>query len=325
MAAPEFRDQSLLRVISIGVAAENKSPGSDTVEVVLSEQQTFINGEIRSDFKTDTAKGVDSLGNPWQVSVNMANTVTASWFGDGTNRITSPDIRRGDPIEILQYAEVDTFYWRAIPTPGKSVRKLETVTHFYSNTQDEGDNTPTAENSWHSEVNTHKKVWTTVKTNKNDGEAFAYTQQFDAKNGNAVLGADDDGNYVQMNSKDGIIEIANAVGSFIHLDKGKIILSADEVIIKAKSKFQTTTTEATHNSTSSEYTSTSWNVSVSETTWKGNIGMTGGISVEGGGSFKVNSPADFMGDIKHKGVAIGKDHKHFVNGLQTDTNIVTAS
>lgn len=324
MAAPDFRDQSLLRVISVGVAAENKLRDSRDVEIVLSEQQTFVNGELRSDFSTQTAKGVDAYDNPFEVSVNMCNTVRATWFGDGTNRITPPDLRRGDRVEILQYGEVDKFYWRARPVPGQSARKLETVTHFYSNTRDENDNTPTAENSWHSEVNTHDKVWTTVKTNKNDGEAFAYTQQFNAKEGVAVVAADDAGNYMQVNSKDSIIELENAHGTFIHLDKGKCIISADEVIILAKDKFQTTTTTANHESKQSTYKSATWGVEVANTAWKGNIGMTGGITVEGGGSFKVDSTADFNGDIRHNGVGIGKDHTHFVNGIQTDTAVVTA-
>lgn len=316
MATPDFRDQSLLRVISVGVAAENKALNSPEVEVVLSEQQSFINGEIKSDFKTDTAKGVDAYGNPFEVSVNMANTVLATWFGDGTNRATPPDLRRGDPVEILQYAEVDKFYWRARPIPGTSTRKLETVTHFFSNTQDENDNSPSAKNSWFQEVSTHNKTWTT-KTNKNDGEAFEYTQQIDAKNGNVVLAADDVGNYVQMNSKDGVIELANAEGSFIHIDKGKIVLNADQIIVQAKSKLQLLTTAA-------EMKASTFDVTIGNTTWKGNIGLTGGITVEGGGSFTVQSSADFNGDIKHMGVAIGKDHTHFVNGIQTDTAIVTA-
>lgn len=318
MATPDFRDQSLLRVISVGVAAENKLLNSRVVEVVLSEQQSFINGEIKSDFKTETAKGVDAYGNPFEVTVNLANTVSATWFGDGTNRATPPDLRRGDRVEILQYAEVDKFYWRARPLPGTSTRKLETVTHFFSNTQDESDNTPSAANSWFQEVSTHNKTWTT-KTNKNDGEAYEYTQQIDAKNGNVVLSADDVGNYVQMNSKDSIIELVNAMGSFLHLDQGKAHLNADNIVFTAKSKIQIQC-----GGSSISITPGAMDVNVAATTWKGNIGLTGAITVEGGGSFTVNSSADFQGDIKHKGVDVGKDHTHFVNGIQTDTAIVTA-
>lgn len=311
MAPPDFRDQSMLRVISVGVAAENKLRNSAEVEVVISEQLTFINGELKSDFKTDVAKGVDSKGKPFEVSVNMANTVNAEWLGDGTNRITPPDLRRGDSVEILQYGEVDKFYWRAKPIPGQSVRKLETVTQTYSNTRDENDNKPTAANSWYSEVNTHDKIWTSIQTNKNDGEDFAYTQQVNAKEGNFVVAADDAGNYIQLNSKEQLLEFANALNSYIHLDKGKLILEADEVIINGRKSIAITAPKAT--------------VTITNTKWAGEIGLNGGMAVEGGTGFNCKSAAKFTGDIRHMGVGIGKDHKHRVIKEGQDTNIVTAN
>jgi hypothetical protein len=316
MASIPMRDLSLLRVISVGTVAENKELDSDKVEIVLSEQRSFLDGEIKSDFSSDTAKGVDASGKAFEVTVHMCNTINAEWIGDGTNRISAPDVRRGDRVEVLQYAEVDRFFWRALPTTGSSVRKLETVVHAYSNTQDENDNSPTAANSWHSEVNTHSKVWTLAKTNKNDGEAYAYIQQIDAKAGNVVLSADDVGNYVQMNSKDSHIEIANASGSQVSVNKRVITLSADTIILDAKKMIQM-------NSASAE-------VKIAETNWTGNtkmtgnLSMTGGISVEGGGSFTVNSNADFQSGINHQGVDIGKDHKHQVYGTNSISGIVVA-
>lgn len=324
MGAPDFRDESMLRVISIGVAAENKLRDSPDVEVTISEQLTFINGEIKSDYKTDTARGVDASGNAFEVSVNMANTVVATWLGDGTNRITSPDVRRGDRVEILQYGEVDKFFWRARPIPGQSVRKLETVTQAYSNTRNEEDNTPNAENSWFSEVNTHEKVWTAIKTNKNDGEPFAYTQQVNAKEGNMVVGADDAGNYMQINSKDTLLEIANAANSFIHWDKGKLILEADEIILNGRKSLSVTTPKASYKEDAVTIKSNTWNADVGTTTWKGTFNINGSVNVEGGSGFTCNSTASFMGDISHQGVGIGKNHRHMVIREGQDTNIVSA-
>ncbi len=312
MANPDFRDQSLLRVISVGVAAENKERNASICEVVISEQSTFINGEIKSDFKTDTASGVDAYGNAFTVTVNTANSVTAEWLGDGTNRVTAPDLRRGDRLEVLQYGEVDRFFWRARPMPGQSVRKLETVIQSYSNTRDEEDNVQSAKNSWYSEVNTHDKVWTTVQTNKNDGEPYAYTQQVDAKSGNMVLGADDVGNFVQLNSRDTLIEIQNAMNSFMHLDNGKLILEADEIIINGRKSFTVKTPKATYNEDNVTIKSSTWNANIGDTKWAGNINLNGSMNVEGGGGFNCSSTAKFTGDISHNGVNIGHLHTHMV-------------
>lgn len=302
MSVHDLRDHSLFRMVSLGVVAENKLRSSDVIEVTLQEIHPFINGEIRADITTDTVSGVNSMDHSFSVSVNMSNTVTAKWKGDGTNRITPPDVRRGDVVEVWQYGEVNIYYWTIRSNPGvKNVRKLETVTNAYSNTRDENDNTPTAENSWFDEVNTHDKLWTLAKTNKKDGEPFAYVVQINAKDGVIVM-ADDAGNYFQMDSKEQRLELVNSHGSSFDLHKGKLTIKCEDLEIDASNSITTKTKTATHTTNTTTYKASNWNVQVSQTAWQGNIGQTGNFSGSGG-SMTYTGVSTFTGATTFNGNA----------------------
>lgn len=302
MSVQTLRDHSLFRLVSLGYVAENKLRTSSEIEVTMTEIHPFVNGELRANVETKTASGVDARGNAFNVTVHMANTIKATWKGDGTNRITPPDVRRGDPVEIWQYGEVNKYYWVVRDDPSKkNVRKLETVITTFSNTRDENDNEPNAKNSWYSEVNTHDKVWTLLQTNRNDGEPFAYSVQVDAKTGTLVL-ADDDGNFVQINSKEQHIELINSYGSEFHLKKGKVLVICEDFEVQASNSIKTTTKTATHETVSTNYKSSSWSVQVPTTTWQGNITQSGNFS-GAGGSMTYTGTSVFNGSTTLNGNA----------------------
>lgn len=209
------------RLISVGYVAENKSRQTDEIEVSLIELTPFINGELKGDIVTDTCNGVDSKGNHFSASVKMSNTVIATWKGEGTNRVTSPDVRRGDRVNIYRYGNNDKYYWEPLEHVGESVKKRETVTHTYSNTTDEKDNTPTVKNSYIQEVSTHDKLVTLIQTSKSDGEKFQYVVQVNTKE-NVIVLADDVGNFIQLDSNGSHVVMQNADGSLFEVIKGDI-------------------------------------------------------------------------------------------------------
>lgn len=216
-------EQNLWRVVSRGFAANNVELDSNILEVYCPELTGFADGEINSDTKELTTQGMDDKGKNYTVKIVTANTVKAKWKPNGTNRITSPDVRRGERVEVWQYADADMYYWS---TTGEddNLRRLETVTHVFSNTKDENTKELTKENSYAMTVSTHQKK-VEFSTSKSDGEPFNHTLQLDTKIGLFTY-KDDIGNIIQVNSDANQIFIENADGSKVVMDGGKISVTA---------------------------------------------------------------------------------------------------
>ena len=287
-------DQSQFKMISISYVAENKLRTTDEVEISLVEALPFINGELASDKTQETVDCVNSRGDSQTFSVYTANTIRAQWLGDGTNRVSSPDVRRGDKVEVYQFGDTDQYFWKVFNEPGVSNRKRETVVTAYSNTTDETDNKPTPDNSWIHEVNTHEKT-VTFRTNKADGEPFAYTTQIDAKVGNVVV-ADDIGNYIQMNSRDQLIEIETASGARLELNKEDIEMLCNNFKLKAGGKI--------------EMEAGSGSVKIPTTQWEGNVELKGNLSVTGNMLGTGGGTYTFNGKLINNGKNVGDTHTH---------------
>ena len=271
--------ESMLRPISIGYVAANKLRNTPEVEIILAEYNPFADGEVVDGIEILTIDGVTPTGDAQSFKVQVSNTIRATWLGDGTQRISAPDVRRGERVEVLQYSNIDKFYWRIISEPGINTRKKETIIEAVSNTTDEKQTELTPENSWYKEFSTHDKR-ITLKTNKSDGERWAYTIQLDAKAGNMVF-ADDTGMYVQVNSEEESIELGTTSGGLVKLVKRVLEFDVDDWKVKAN--------KATFN--------------IGETQWNGSVDYTIG-------SYTFNANVAFTKTVKHNGKSIGTDHVH---------------
>jgi len=290
-----MNDASQFRMISIGYVADNKLRSSNEIEVSLTESRPFINGELVSGIKEETVECVDSNGQALTFKVNTSNTIRATWLGEGTNRITSPDVRRAEQVHLYQYGDTDKYYWKAVAMPGVNTRKLETVITAFSNTSDETQNQLTAENAWHEEVNTHEGHWTR-KTNKSNGEPFAYTQQINAKDGTAVLIADDAGAHQSLDSTKDCHIIETASGGKVILEKRKLLIDVDVIEIKAAKELIITTPKGTLN--------------IQQGTWKGNLSFIGNMIGSASGTYTFNGNVITAADLINKGKNVGGDHTH---------------
>lgn len=285
---------SLWRLISIGYCAENKLRSSHELSVLLVEKNPFVNGEVTADITEDKVEGKDSKGNNFSETVKMSNTVTAKWKGEGSNRVSSPDVRRGERVEVWKYGNNDEYYWSLLEHVGETVRRRETVIHAFSNTIDESQTTLTPENAWVQEISTHDKVATLIQTNKSDGEKYAYTIQVNVKE-NAVVIADDVGNFIQLDSDENQITLRNQDGSFIDMKRKKITINCEELEINATNSWKLTSKQG--------------DVKVSATSWKGEFILKGGLTASGG-KYSMDGDLSHTGRITNNGKNIGHDHTH---------------
>lgn len=242
---------------SVGTVAANKKLTQKTIEVVLDEQFSYIDGEVTDNKKEVEETSTDYAGEKWKVKLDTTPTVMAHWLPLGcASRQTAPDVRRGETVMIFKYADTDQYWWMEM-MQYKHIRRLETIVWSISNNAEE-DVQDDPDSTYWVEWSTHRQVMR-IHTSKSNGEPFVYDIEINAKEGRIVI-KDDDDNYIFMDSAERRIKAHNKDDSFIDLDKRKIwINSKDEIklttdryILNAKSSIDTTTKR--YNETNNTYT-----------------------------------------------------------------------
>lgn len=237
---------SKFRRISLGEVQENKQLGSDVIEVVLKEITPAQTGEIKSNPKELEAKGVDASGEHYtSKTVTNGGVHNCVWLPHGSNRLTAPDVRRGEEVEIYQFADdTSVYYW----TPSgmtDHLRRLETVVYgFNANPNYDTSDTPTNgkieqrvppkyTDYYTFEVSTHTKQ-ITMRTVQLNGEKTTYIVQFNTAEGSFNL-VDAEGNVISLDSLEAIFTIRNSFGSELVIDKNEIrAYAADLFELKTK-------------------------------------------------------------------------------------------
>jgi len=323
---------SKLNVYSIGVVAANKELSSKDIEVTPIEDAPMTNGEVTDAGQKFTAKSTDTNDAAYQSEVPTSNTVKATWLPLGsTNRITAPDVRRGEKVILYRFADQDKFWWVTMEDDIR-LRKLETVVFAIAGTRVEADE-PTADNTYFMEWSTHKKL-IHIHTSKADGEPFAYDVQINAKDGMIVI-QDDDGNAFSLDSRERTWLLVNKDQSKIEVNKTKIFIeSKDLIAMKSKritgdceewetnatSNAKHTTPDNTINAQQNTQTSVTNQINAN-TGHLGNFGLIGSFAQTGVGSPTGVATSRFVGDIRMEGDIdligdIIQDGKHQSTGDQ---------
>lgn len=210
---------SQLQTYSIGIAAENKPLTSRTLNVTPIEQLPAIDGELTFNPEEQISTGTDTLGNQYEVKVTSDTSLTAEWLPMGSNRVTPPDIRRGEYVEILRLGDSDRFYWRPMGLRD-DLRRLETVIYAFNANPKESSNGVDVNNCYYIEISTHNKLVTFSTSNKN-GEPYRYTMQLNTSKGEFTF-TDDINNFVEIISKERTLRAKNTDTSYIEIDKDTI-------------------------------------------------------------------------------------------------------
>lgn len=229
MATGAAVDVSKLTFYSLGIVAVNKQMSRDTIEVLPIEHFPYHDGEITDTWEEYEGKGKDYNGKEWNHKVDTTTTVLAKWLPLSiSNRITAPDVRRGEHVLLFRFGDVDEFYWTTLFID-KKLRRLETVTYSFSNNREENKEDD-YDSTYSIEVSTHKK-YIHVHTAKNDGEPYAYDIQLNTKDGCLTITDDlDPPNKIVMNSKENQLYFQNNDESYIDINKKKIKIRAKDKV-----------------------------------------------------------------------------------------------
>ncbi len=223
---------SKLRFYSAGIVAVNKLLSSKDIEVHPFEDLNFVDGYLSDQVTEYKGKGKDASDAEYEAIIKTTVTVKATWLSHtGSNRITAPDVRRGELVMIYQFGDVDKYYWTTLKEDLK-LRKLETVIYAYSATRDENKDAK-PDTTYYFEVSTHKKL-IHLHTSKDDKEPFIYDIQLNTKDGVLII-CDDVGNFISLDSAEKRIQLKNADSSWVDLNKKDIVISStDSITLKSK-------------------------------------------------------------------------------------------
>ncbi len=206
---------SAIKSFGIGVVAKPKDMGSSFIEVYPEEAFPTVDGELNYNPNISIDIGVDSDGNRYEVKTNIDVTITAEWLPASSNRVTPPDMQRGELVEIFRLSDTDTYFWRSLGLRD-NLRRLETVIYAFS--ANPKPNSKLDMNScYFFEISTHKKL-VTFRTSNVNGEVTIYTFQLNPGEGIAGL-TDDLGSYFEINTLEKMITLKNADTSEVVIDK----------------------------------------------------------------------------------------------------------
>lgn len=191
-----MKEMSNLYKYSIGIIARDIEEDSKFVEIFPVENQTYTDGEIDSteDIVIDNE---DIYGNKQKILIPKRVTVVAEWLVLGnSNRISAPNVKKGEEVIIYRYADTDRFYWVTMFNE-LDLRRKEKVIHYYGNT-DLFKEELNEENTYWTKIDTiNKKVH--LHTSDNDGELTTYDIEIDTKAGVLKI-TDGKNNKIQLDS-----------------------------------------------------------------------------------------------------------------------------
>lgn len=223
----ETSNLSQMQFYSIGIVAANKNLRSKDIEVVPLEHTPLVSGELTDNVSSYKAKSKGTMKDSFSIEIDTTLSIQATWIPIGnSNRLTAPDVRRGEIVAIYRFSDTDQFWWNTLKNDAK-LRRLETVVYAFSNNSKE-DVENDANSTYFFEVSTHKKT-ITVHTSNNDGEPHAFDIQINAGEGKIVI-QDDKDNFILMDAVNNRLLLKNADNSFIDINKKSISIISDDLI-----------------------------------------------------------------------------------------------
>lgn len=219
-----------LKMYSYGEVTANKESGSWTIAAKLTEKRYTVAEEAVTNPQKNVVE-FDTGEGKAHIETVTDNSIKARWLPRNTNRITAPDVRRGDPVIIWKLGNKQ-YFWEEL-SEGHN-KRLETVVWAFSSNPDAEIDRETLKNAYFFSISTHEKHVRLVTT-KHNGEPFAYNIELDTKEG-VFKSEDDVGNIGYLNSAETELGLVNADGSFVKVAKKDVVVNAVDNIAATAGK-----------------------------------------------------------------------------------------
>jgi len=220
-----MENNSGFRRIAIGIAAEHLKPDSLYLLVHVLELVSNIDVMYKDEEEDTLTKAMNMVAGE---ELKREATIKCRYYNKGSNQISAPTVRRGETIEVYQYADSNQYYWRT-SFYENDLRAREVAVTTWSNIPKDIDDekhleSVTKENSvWFKVDNVSKKIH--FHTPKNDKEPLEWD--------------------IEIDRKKGILNIKNDGGDSLTMSAGVIhgktkvfTIDAEQVILNGKSLIQ---------------------------------------------------------------------------------------
>lgn len=287
MFHPQDLQLSKFRFYSVGIVAANKALSSDVIEVTPIEELSMLDGEIDGVNLNVGSKGTNAAGEAYETNVATNMAIQATWLKlSCSNRLTSPDVRRGAQVIIYQFGDSDKYYWTTLLDDSK-LRKLETVIWGISATSDESA-TPNPSNMYYFEISSHSKL-VTFHTSQANGEPWGYDIQINTDKGYVVI-EDTAGNFFKLDSSATSLTMKNVNGSIVDITKDICTITTPAEVNITTKRYTLKADNCTTEATTTKLTTTNYNVHADESQMSGNsVAIAAGNTVISGQTLLVTS------------------------------------
>jgi len=192
--------ESEYKLYSVGIAAvdlDKEDYTAKELEVFPIELMSLLEGDISGkDMKPYTIQVTDEEDIPeTAITIKKKMTFKATWLpGNSSNRITAPNIKKGETVMLYKYADTDKYYWTTFDYE-RDIRGKERVTTLYGNTDKE---VLTMTNSHYVTIDAFKNFME-LYFNGGESNGVEYRARIDGTK-NIASFKDSKGNYISLES-----------------------------------------------------------------------------------------------------------------------------
>jgi len=271
-------DPSNLIFYSVGFVVRDKDWDSDIVEIYPVEKLPTVGPDMNDEEIEADVKIVDHENDDiktLKLQIDRSKTIRAKWFSFGQyNRLTPPDVRKGEQVLLWRYSNSDLFFWTTMFND-LSLRKEEVVRFVFSD-KPKLDPDELLEDTYYLEINTRDKI---IKFHTGDkwNEYTSYDFILNTKDGNLKV-LDGKGNYIELDSPTDTLNIST--------NNAMTVKTTNLISINTKHhKTEASETIDTHTSTETK------NVD-------NHYGLTAGsVTITGGGVELMDTLVDFLNKL----------------------------
>lgn len=328
-------EESLWKLYCIGTVLENKLLTSNNIIFSPLEVQPGTSGPATSGPRELKFKSKDANGKEFETKATIDAGTEAEWFPEG-NRVTAPDVVRGEEVYIYRYADTNRYFWRE-KGDKRHLRRGETQRWVFSaNTKQGGDNTQDDTNSIILEISGHKNLITLTTPKGKTKEDVSFIVSIDGQNKKAALG-DSAGNEFTIDHTEKEIGMKNSKGCFYYIANedikvfclGNYIQKCNNYLLEVKGDYLTEIDGSCTKKIKGAYTleAGSLNANIKgNTDWttpnftlNGNLLLNGSIAQGTGTRARVDwsctfqYPVNFINEVTIKGVK-QSTHTHTEQG-----------
>lgn len=275
--------KSGLHLYSVGIVAKDKPLDTYEIDVIPIETNHMFNDEVDKTEKEEKVTSANSAGTKIPITSKTSQTIKATWMalGSGGNRVSAPDVRKGESVNLWRYKDTEEYFWEKHYTETE-LRRLERVLHMYGGHSNVGVRND-AENSYWTLISTIDKLLQ-LHTSRADGEPFGWDFKLDTKRG-----------VFSVTDNSGITCTFNAEERTTTLEvEDKVITLTKEFLVKATTQtyFDTPETTMTGNQTVNGNSKVDGNERID-----GNLSVGGALSV-GAGMRSSGRSHEVYGDFR---------------------------